>query len=150
MKTAIILAATIFVQSAIAAIVPPTQQAFTLTASPDASVKSYAIYIGTNSGSYSTRIVTTNLTVLIDKTNMVAGITNFLVATAIDTNGIESLPCPEINYVPPRPPGLKLSTAILESSSIDGPWNEMTNLPTIEIAISNPQRYYRSRVLITQ
>ena len=153
MKTiivAIILLASALMM-AFGATLKPNEQGFILTPSPDQTVSHYAIYIGTNSGSYQVRITFTNqLTLWIAKTNFAPGITNFYTATAVDTNGIESVPCPERSFVPPPPPAdIKLSTTILESESADGPWIELTNLPPVVLASTAPRKFYRSKVEIT-
>jgi hypothetical protein len=67
--------------------------------SPDPNVVGYAIYYGTNSGSYQTRIPLgsqTNATVQIS-TN---GATYYFVATAYTIDGVESLPSNEVSYTP--------------------------------------------------
>lgn len=141
-----------------AAINNPAVQTFALAPSPDRTA-SYVFYIGTNANVPLVRIALTNaswasatgdLLIGIAKTNLFPGVTNFISATAMDANGVESLPCPEINYVPPRPPGLRLSATILESASPDGPWNEFTNLPPVEVAAADPQRYYRGKLTVNQ
>lgn len=62
------------------------------------------------------------------------------------TNVVEGPPAVEINFVPPRPPTLKLSTAILQSTNPEGPWTVMTNLVTIELAADSERRFYQARM----
>ena len=68
--------------------------------SPDTSVVvGYAIYYGTNSGSYQDRVdvgAQTNCTITVT-TN---GATYFFVATAYTIDGVESLPSNEVSYTP--------------------------------------------------
>jgi len=78
--------------------------------SPDPNVVGYAIYYGTNSGSYQTRIPVggqTNATIQIP-TN---GASYYFVATAYTVDGLESLPSNEVSYVPP----INLPTIMLNS-----------------------------------
>ncbi len=134
-----------------AQIVSPWQQQFAFTPSPDRT-PSYVFYIGTNAGVPLVRVALTNaswesatneLTVGISKTNLFAGVTNYVFATARDTNGVESVPSNEINFVPPRPPVLRIE--VLESSSINGPWRSVTNfaLPT---PVNRPEQYFAARL----
>lgn len=133
----------------------PGEQRFAFMPSPSL-VTRYVFYTGTNSGSYQRRIVFTNLTwvtatneltIGLAKTNLVGGVTNFVTATAMDLNGVESEPCPEINFVPPRPPGtIRLSTTVMRSDNPLGPWTVVTNLQTIELAADANQGFYRSRM----
>lgn len=142
-----------------ALIVPsPSQQHFAFMPSPN-KTPSYVFYIGTNAGTYLNRVALTNatwtaatneLTVGIAKTNLFAGLTNYVTATAMDANGVESIPCNEINFVPPRPPGtLRLSVELLRSTEPDGPWETLTSLPPVEVAALAPRQFFRTRTTIT-
>jgi len=65
--------------------------------SPDANVLGYAIYYGTNSGNYQTRVPVGNATntVLSNLTNVG---TYYFVAVAYTAEGVESLPSNEVSY----------------------------------------------------
>jgi hypothetical protein len=68
--------------------------------SPEANVVGYALYYGTNSGGYQTRIDTgsqTNATIQIP----INGTTYFLMVTAYTIDGVESLPSNEVSYQAP-------------------------------------------------
>lgn len=67
--------------------------------SPDPNVVGYAIYYGTNSGSYQTRVdvgAVTNCVITIP----VDGNSYFFVATAYTIDNVESLPSNEVSYAP--------------------------------------------------
>lgn len=142
---------------ALAASFKPSEQSFGFQPSQDQPAI-YVFYFGTNSGEYQYRVALTNLSwatatnelaVGISKTNLVGGVTNFVTATAATiqgTNLVEGLPSNEINFVPPRPPTVKLSTAILQATDPKGPWTVMTNLVTIELAADAERRFYKARM----
>ena len=136
----------------------PSEQRLAFKPSPDQPAI-YVFYFGTNSGEYQFRVAFTNwewiaatneLMVGVSKTNLVGGVTNFITATAAviqGTNFVEGPPAVEINYVPPRPPGMiRLSTTIMRSDNPLGPWTDVTNLQTIELAADANQGFYRSRM----
>lgn len=136
----------------------PGEQRLAFKPSPDQPAI-YVFYFGTNSGEYQFRVAFTNwewiaatneLMVGASKTNLVAGVTNYVTATAAaiqGTNFVEGPPAVEINYVPPRPPGMiRLSTTIMRSDNPLGPWTDVTNLQTIELAADANQGFYRSRM----
>jgi hypothetical protein len=68
--------------------------------SPDTNVTGYAVYYGTNSGSYSTRIDVLNVTnVTIPNSNLFQHpLANYFVVTAYTITGVESLPSNEVSY----------------------------------------------------
>ena len=68
--------------------------------SPDPNVTGYAIYYGTNSGSYQTRVNVGNVTNCVI-TVPTDGHTWYFVATAYTIDGVESLPSNEVSYAPP-------------------------------------------------
>ncbi|HUR45201.1 MAG TPA: Ig-like domain-containing protein [Candidatus Saccharimonadales bacterium] len=69
--------------------------------SPDADVAGYALYTGTNSGNYGTRLDAGNQTSL-TVSNLTPGVNYYFVATAYTAAGLESLPSNEVtNSVPP-------------------------------------------------
>lgn len=136
----------------------PGEQRLAFKPSPDQPAI-YVFYFGTNSGEYQFRVAFTNvdwvtatneLLVGVNKTNLVGGVTNFITATSAviqGTNFVEGPPAVEINYVPPRPPGMiRLSTTIMRSDNPLGPWTDVTNLQTIELAADANQGFYRSRM----
>src|SRR3954464_15069692 len=63
--------------------------------SPDANVVGYAVYEGTNSGAYTSRIDARNTT-SVTVSNLASGVNYYFVATAYDSSGLESLPSNEI------------------------------------------------------
>lgn len=139
-----------------AQIANPWQQQFALTPSPN-QTPSYVFYIGTNAGSPLVRVALTNaswttatndIIAGIYKTNLFPGLTNYVTATAMDTNGIESVPSNEIHFVPPRSPTLKLTAEILQSSEASGPWSLFTNLPPIELVADGHRRFYQARMKV--
>jgi hypothetical protein len=69
--------------------------------SPDASVSGYAVYYGTNSGSYQTRnnVGSQTNSIIQVPTN---GATYFFVVTAYTVDGVESLPSNEVSYTAPE------------------------------------------------
>lgn len=79
----------------------------TWTPNPDTNVAGYALYVGTNSGSYSSRIdVGTNtLTTVSGLTN---GVTYYFVTTDYDSADVESTPSNEAQFAAPtnNPPAL--------------------------------------------
>ena len=77
--------------------------------SPDTNVVGYAVYCGTNSGSYQTRLDVgnqTNATVQVPAN----GATYFFVVTSYRVGGVESLPSNEVSYTP-----LVTSTNVLKA-----------------------------------
>jgi len=89
------------------------QQSITLAWNPDAdpSVAGYALYYGTASHDYSTRIdAGTNITASVS--NLLQGPTYYFAATAYDTNGVESPPSNEVSYNVPVTTGSLLVTLI--------------------------------------
>src|SRR5204863_10149137 len=90
-------------------------------------VSGYAIYVGTNSGNYSTRLDAgkkTSLTV----SNLTGGVPYFFVATAYAPDGTESLPSNEISKTAPvttsapptAPPGLRITSTGTSQIGIAG------------------------------
>lgn len=142
-----------------AQIASPWQQQIGFTPSPDLPAV-YVFYCGTNSGEYQHRIAFTNtawaiatneLQVGVWKTNFIGGVTNYITATSAviqGTNLVEGLPAVEINFVPPRPPVLKLTAEILQSSEASGPWSLFTNLPPIELVADGHRRFYQARMKV--
>src|SRR5262245_3620433 len=88
--------------------------------SPDTNAVGYAIYFGTASGSYTSRLdagAKTTYTV----TNLVEGIDYFFVTKAYDANGMESPPSNEVSFIVPdmTSPSVQV-TAPAPSSTIAG------------------------------
>lgn len=73
-------------------------------ASPDANVNGYAIYYGTNSGNWTTRVDVGNVTNCTITLPVGSNVTYFFVATAYTPEGVESLPSNEVSYMPPDTP----------------------------------------------
>ena len=65
----------------------------------DASVSGFKVYLGTSSRQY-TQSINAGMRTNVSVTNLDAGITYFLAATAYDTNGVESEFSEEIIYTP--------------------------------------------------
>jgi hypothetical protein len=63
--------------------------------SPDANVVGYAVYEGTNSGAYTSRIDARNTT-SVTVSNLSSGVNYYFVATAYNSSGLESLPSNEL------------------------------------------------------
>jgi hypothetical protein len=152
---------------------PPSTARVTLTwvASTSTNVRSYQIYYGTTSGSY-TQVVSVGDVTQMRITGLTPGTTYFLAATSSDDVSIESLYSNEIEVVVPagRPeeslPELSLSLAgsnsVLKwptnfpgytlpwSASPAGAWTNLTSSPsnsescfTYTNTTSAAQRYYR-------
>lgn len=130
----------------------PGEQRFALKPSPSEDVPSYVFYVGTNAGIYYRRIAFTNmtwvqatneLTIGLSKTNLYPGVTNHVTATAKSSDGIESEPCPEINFFVPAPPVLHIE--VLESSSVNGPWRTVTNY-SMPVLPTRPEQYFAARL----
>lgn len=105
------------------------------TPNSDTNVAGYALYIGTNSGDYPSRIdVGTNTTSTLS--GLSNGLTFYFVATAYDSAGVESTPSNETNFVAPinNPPTLNplssnynaapLSTLIINNTATDSVQND--------------------------
>ena len=99
------------------------------TPNPDTNVTGYALYIGTNSGDYPSRIDVGTNTVS-TMSGLSNGLTFYFVATAYDSAGVESTPSNETNFVAPinNPPTLNaisnynvapLSTLIITNAATD-------------------------------
>jgi hypothetical protein len=95
-------------------------------------VSGYAIYVGTNSGSYSTRVDAGKKTAL-TVSNLTGGVTYFFVATAYVPDGTESLPSNEISKTPPvstsAPPATPTGVRITSTgpAQIGLAWNASTD-----------------------
>ena len=79
--------------------------------SPDPEVAGYAVYYGTNSGHYSTRIdvgAQTNACINIPPT----GTTYFFAATAYTSDGVESLPSNKVAFAAPPPIGFQMGRTL--------------------------------------
>ena len=68
--------------------------------SPDPNVVGYAIYYGTNSGSYQTRVDVGDVTNCVITIPTNDGYSYFFVATAYTIDAVESLPSNEVSYTP--------------------------------------------------
>ncbi len=94
--------------------------------SPGPDIVGYTIYLGTNSGNYSTSVYVGNATSA-TLSNLVAGATYFFAATATDSSGLESEFSNEVSYtvptvvVPPIPLSIQISSAA--SSSVNLAWD---------------------------
>jgi Bacterial Ig domain len=88
------------------------------TPSTDSSAVGSAVYYGTNSGTYSTRLdAGTNATLII--TGLQEGVTYFFAVTAYDSSGQESVPSNEVSYQVPltnSPPTVALTSPTAGSS----------------------------------
>lgn len=77
-------------------------------ASPDTNVVGYAVYYGTASGAYDSRLdVGTNTSATV--TGLARGLTYFFVATAYDADGLESDPSNEVSFDVPGVADLAIS-----------------------------------------
>lgn len=131
----------------------PFAQAFALSMLPDdGSVIELVFYTGTNSitGTNWLRRVevdaSTNGTEFfaeVLKTNLIAGVTNFVIATE-RKNGIEGVPFNEVMFVPSRSRMLRLWTQA--AATIDGPWRTLTNAPPVEVEASEPNEVFRVEI----
>jgi hypothetical protein len=66
------------------------------TNSPSPGVIGYNVFQGTNTGIYETEYFTSNN--LLDVTNLLRGMEYFFAATAVNSNGIQSVKCPETSF----------------------------------------------------
>jgi hypothetical protein len=103
-------------QAAVSVYVPPsTNQTFKVKVRWDpplvgeTNLSGYKIYYGTNTGIYTTAVpVNTNGYAGTTVSNLVAGtnVTFYLMVTATNLAGLESLPSNEVTFVPPVPPAV--------------------------------------------
>jgi hypothetical protein len=152
------------------------QESISLSWMPSASPQScsYAVYYGTESGSYDCRFdAGTNTMATI--TNLNQGTIYYFVVVTVDSNGTESTPSNEVSYaVPNRPPAFNSiyfqnGQLVLRWNSVPGrtyqiefkrdltqsAWRPLGNVvtasgPTTTLADnlrSVPQRFYRVRVV---
>lgn len=143
----------------VAAVNPPPnpyEQRFAWQPSPETNVHAYTFYLGTNSLVNAPQNIRRSITITnvswigatnelfagLAKTNFIAGVTNFVFATARTTDGAESLPSNEVQFVPPRA-GQFLRLTTQESASVDGPWEDLPAVPPVELPLTEPQRFYR-------
>jgi Fibronectin type III domain len=105
-------------------------------ASPDTSVVGYAIYYGTNSGNYTTRIdAGTNTAELIP--GLVPGTKYYFIVTAYNAAAVESTPSNEIAITAPTLLQLTMGTTpsaglTLGFTAVTGHWYELQATPDLQ------------------
>lgn len=144
----------------------PFEQGFAWTRSPSTDVPVYVLYHTTNAAdltftpgttqtnSHWNKISVTNfawlsisatITNYYVKTNFVAGVTNWVMVTARDLNGVESEPSNVIPYKPPLPAGT-LRLLLQTAPTPTGPWQTETNVPPIDLPIDPSTREVYTRL----
>ena len=109
----------------------------------------HKLRIGTAPGIYNTEYFITN-SVVMQLTNVVAGVTNYAVVTVVLTNGLESLPSNELQFTYPLPPSnLRILRPVFQSSITPfGPWKNYAVLDSVVLIATNSSSFYRMSVEI--
>ncbi len=90
---------------------PPANVTLTWTATPGLGLGTYNVYQGPSSGNY-TNVVNAGTNQSIIFSNLVRGGTYYFAATAVSTNGLESLYSNEVSYSPSVPPPVPLNLQV--------------------------------------
>jgi len=142
----------------------PYEQGFAWTASPSlTNVPAYVLYHTTNAAALSfdpdniqssnqwqrisvTNFAWTNISGIITnyyvKTNFVAGVTNWVLVTARDISGVESVPSNVIHFVPPKPPTM-LRLIMQTGPTPTGPWKTLTNVAPVDLPAVQAHEFTR-------
>jgi len=92
-------------------------------ASPSPQAAGYAVYYGTSSGSYDSRMDAGTNTIA-SVTNLSAGLAYYFVVVSVDADGVESIPSNEVSFTTPAPGAPPAFTAIsLVSGRLVMAWN---------------------------
>lgn len=106
-------------------------------------VNNYRLYVGTNSGSYNWCTNFGNVT-----NKIVGGFTNdilYFALTAINTNGVESLPSVEYKWTNL----IKLTFLFQQSTTVTGTYNTFTQ-STFYVPARDIKKYYRGKLEIVK